>query len=78
VRSAALRLPVACGAQRPHARLPARAHIRSEIKLTSGKGLADLTVPLSTIVDAVVKQNKARLQSSAALAQPGSRMRNMC
>jgi hypothetical protein len=56
----------------------ARPHIRAEIKLTSGKGLADLTVPLSTIVDAVVKQTKARLQSSAALAQPGSRMRNMC
>jgi len=33
--------------------------IRSEIKLTSGKGLADLTVPLSTIIDNVVKQNKA-------------------
>ena len=35
------------------------ACIRSEIKLTSGKGLADLTVPLSTIIDNVVKQNKA-------------------
>jgi hypothetical protein len=33
---------------------------RPEIRLTSGKGLADLTVPLSTIIDAVVKQNKAR------------------
>ena len=33
--------------------------IRAEIKLTSGKGLADLTVPLSTIIDNVVKQNKA-------------------
>lgn len=31
---------------------------KSEIKLTSGKGLADLTVPLSTLIDAVVKQNK--------------------
>jgi hypothetical protein len=33
---------------------------KPEIKLTSGKGLADLTVPLSTIIDAVVKGNKAR------------------
>ena len=33
---------------------------RAELKLTSGKGLADLTVPLSTLIDAVVKQNKAR------------------
>lgn len=33
---------------------------RADIRLTSGKGLADLTVPLSTLIDTVVKQNKAR------------------
>ena len=38
------------------------ASIRAEIKLTSGKGLADLTVPLSTIIDNVVKQNKASVR----------------
>jgi hypothetical protein len=31
---------------------------KAEIKLTSGKGLQDLTVPLATLIDAVVKQNK--------------------
>lgn len=41
-------------------RTPSFYLTRPEIKLTSGKGLADLTVPLSTIIDAVVKQNKAR------------------
>jgi len=34
---------------------------KSEIKLTAGKGLADVTVPLATLIDAVVKQNKARI-----------------
>ena len=47
----------------PRVRLPRRA----EIKLTSGKGLADLTVPLSTLIDAVVKGNKARARGALRL-----------
>lgn len=31
---------------------------RADIRLTGGKGLADLTVPLATIIETVVKQNK--------------------
>jgi Grx4 family monothiol glutaredoxin len=45
---------------------------RPEIKLTSGKGLADLTVPLSTIIDAVVKQNKARAHACLHIAMARS------
>ncbi len=39
---------------------------KPEIKLTPGKGAADLTVPLEDIIDAVVKQNRVR-----AAAGPG-------
>ena len=33
---------------------------KPEIRLTPGKGAADLTVPLEEILDAVVKQNRVR------------------
>lgn len=54
----------------PAPRLSARRARRPDIRLTSGKGLADLTVPLSTLIDTVVKQNKARRRSLRFLSFP--------
>ena len=40
---------------------------KPEIKLTPGKGAADLTVPLEDILDAVVKQNRVHAASKPGL-----------
>ena len=42
---------------------------KPEIKLTPGKGAADLTVPLEDILDAIVKHNRVRAASNAELCK---------
>jgi hypothetical protein len=48
----------------------ARKAARPELRLTSGKGLADLTCTLDFLVDQVVKQNRVRCRGGTLLPAP--------